>query len=275
MAAGTPTPGYREVSPAPPLSTFVRRVWSLALPAASAPERIVPDGCCEIVLTLDGHVVGGAPGNPLHRRPDAILVGQMSRVTMVQPLGPARLIGIRLHPWAAAEFLELAAGDLRDRIVDLRLASGRLHALFSPLVDHGPQPVPAVARVLTALEEYVAHRPRPRAVARGAVEMIRSNPRVVVSDVARRLGWSERRLQRVFTTEVGIPPKTFARITRVQHAIHCAESHPERTWASVAAGCGYVDQSHLVRDFGELAGCTPMALRGEPQPMRDRLLLRD
>ncbi len=42
MPAGTPAPSYREVSPPPPLSTFVRRVWSLDLPAAGAPERIVP-----------------------------------------------------------------------------------------------------------------------------------------------------------------------------------------------------------------------------------------
>ena len=88
--------------------------------------------------------------------------------------------------------------------------------------------------------------------------MIRANPAVAVSRLARRLGWSERRLQRTFAAQVGIPPKTLARITRVQHAIRVAETRPQQTWASIAAGCGYVDQPHLIREFGQLRGAHPL-----------------
>jgi AraC-like DNA-binding protein len=271
---GTLPPRYHEASP-PALSAFVRRVWSLDLPAASTPERIVPDGCCEIVFTLDGQVLGSEAGERLNPRPAAILVGQMSRPTLVQAVGAVRLVGIRLHPWAAAEFLGLAAGDFTDQVVDLRLASPALHTLLRPVADRDGDPAVAVTRVIAALSAYAGGRPRPCPAARLAVEMIRGNPAVGVSQLARWLGWSERRLQRTFAAQVGIPPKTLARITRVQHAIRVAEARPQQTWASIAAGCGYVDQPHLVREFGQLAGCTPTALRAEPQPLRDRLLLRD
>jgi AraC-like DNA-binding protein len=39
-----------------------------------------------------------------------------------------------------------------------------------------------------------------------------------------------------------------------------------RTFADVAAECGYYDQAHLAREFGALAGCPPSALLAEELP---------
>lgn len=266
---------FREVSPPAPLSAFVRRVWGLDLPADGSPERIVPDGCCEIVLTLEGQMLGAAPNGEPAVRPRTILVGQMSRATAVQPLGPVRLVGIRLHPWAAAAFLGCSASDATDRVIDLRVASPALHAGLCSATEGVPHLSSAMAGVIAALQAYVARRPRPGSTVEYCVELIRASPELRVRELARRIGWSEHRLQRTFAVEVGIAPKALARITRIQRAIRLAEREPRQTWAGIAARCGYVDQSHLVRDFGELAGCTPTSLRAEPQPLRDRLLFRD
>jgi AraC-like DNA-binding protein len=32
---------------------------------------------------------------------------------------------------------------------------------------------------------------------------------------------------------------------------------PRRRGTETAAGCGYSDQSHFIREFNELAGCSP------------------
>ena len=73
-------------------------------------------------------------------------------------------------------------------------------------------------------------------------------------------GMSRRHLERRFQEVVGLSPKRFARITRFQHALRIFEQGASgQRGAATAAACGYADQAHFIRDFGELAGCSPEA----------------
>lgn len=55
-----------------------------------------------------------------------------------------------------------------------------------------------------------------------------------------------------------VTPKRLALIARFQHALRMLERHDSpRRGADTAAACGYADQSHFIRDFRRLAGCSP------------------
>jgi AraC-like DNA-binding protein len=273
-------PFYFELTPGPPLSAVVRRLWVLDLPAphpSAAPERIVPDGCCEIVLTLLGEVRGLArEGGGWSRRPADVLVGQMSGATTVQPVGAVRLVGIRLHPASLPDLVGFPADDCTDGVFDLADVAPALGARLRDAVGGIDEPRAAIDAIVPALARWIGRRPLAPPIVGRAVELIRAMPPgLTVGTLARELGWSERRLQRAFAAQVGIPPKLLYRITRVQRAILRAEARPGDGWAAVAAYSGYADQPHLVREFVDLAGCLPTSIRSEPAPLRDRLLLRD
>jgi len=78
-----------------------------------------------------------------------------------------------------------------------------------------------------------------------------------VAEVARRAGLSERSLERRFQEELGLPPKTFARIARLQSVLRSIGRDARPEWADVAAECSYFDQPHLIHDFRALTGETP------------------
>lgn len=95
---------------------------------------------------------------------------------------------------------------------------------------------------------------------------------VRVDELADGAAWSRRHLLTRFRTQVGLAPKTAARVLRFQRA--AALLAPEGpgggppptvppTFAEVAAACGYADHSHLVREFHTLAGCTPSQYTAE------------
>ena len=77
-----------------------------------------------------------------------------------------------------------------------------------------------------------------------------------VESLATELGCSRRYLLARFREQVGLGPKTVARLIRFGTVRRRIERAPTR-WADVAYECGYADQSHLARDFRELAGTTP------------------
>ena len=92
----------------------------------------------------------------------------------------------------------------------------------------------------------------------------RSGGTIQAGELARRVGWSPRYLQRRLLAETGLTPKAAARVTRFDRARRILQRQAGApglggggALAGLAAECGYYDQAHLAREFRELAGCPP------------------
>jgi transcriptional regulator GlxA family with amidase domain len=127
----------------------------------------------------------------------------------------------------------------------------------------GPQA--SIAAKLAAAQAALVARlvdraPPDRAIA-AATRWLACHPTGRVEDLARWLDWSERRLHRRFTAEVGYGPKTFQRVVRLQRVLALAgRSHGREPLAGLAAAAGYADQAHMSRELRALAGSSPRAL---------------
>jgi AraC-like DNA-binding protein len=86
-------------------------------------------------------------------------------------------------------------------------------------------------------------------------QLARSGGRASIGALAAELGISRTRLSGRFGTELGLPPKTLARILRFRAVVTGLTSGD--SLAELAQRCGYYDQAHLNRDFREFAGATP------------------
>src|SRR5262245_30757289 len=103
---------YRAVRLGPPLDRWVRCVWwarALELPAERPAERIVPDGCLEIVIHLGDPFARLTDDGGSHVQRPAVLAGQQLRAIRVRPQGRVFLFGIRFEPGAAAACLGSSA----------------------------------------------------------------------------------------------------------------------------------------------------------------------
>lgn len=96
-----------------------------------------------------------------------------------------------------------------------------------------------------------------------------------IGRLAEEIGCSRRYLEKKFGEQIGLSPKTVARVWRLQRAIHLLTRSTDQPMAEVAHACGYSDQAHLNRDFRVLAGCTPTGLLAiRPQLARATALAR-
>ncbi|MGH8882996.1 MAG: helix-turn-helix domain-containing protein, partial [Stackebrandtia sp.] len=80
-----------------------------------------------------------------------------------------------------------------------------------------------------------------------------------IAVLAKRLGVTGRHLGRRFDEQVGLTPKTVARILRYERAVALLRSGSGSV-AQVAAVTGYSDQAHLTREVRGFAGVPPRAL---------------
>lgn len=253
----------------PAVRPFVECVWTITAPSGPrTPERIVPDGCPELIVHL---------GDPFARRfgsrwiaqPRVFFVGTLSRPWLLRPGRRVDTVGIRFRAGEARGVLPVAMAEARDREIPLAgivgLAATR--TLVASLRD-APTPAARFAAAIAWTAKRVAEAPpRTRDVA-PAVAVIRDGGgRQRIEDVAATIGWSRRRLERAFVRELGIRPKVYSRIVRLNAVLATLGEEERRHAVDVALDAGYFDQAHLLRDFRLLAGRTPRSGRAGDGPM--------
>jgi len=239
---------YREHRPHVALAPFVDRLWTRSAAAGPAPpRRILPDGCIDILVDLAG---GG--------RVSAI--GTMTRPLVVDGGVAALQVAVRFRPAGAVPFLGVAADALTDRRVDGDDLDRLGWLRGEPLGEASDvdEAVRALERMLLA---RLAGVPRPDARIAHAVTALAAAEAPSVDAVARALGWSRQHLRRTFIAQVGVGPKEFARVARLQRAVDRLQRGRRGDGARVAADLGYFDQAHMAHDFRALAGVTPAEAR--------------
>jgi AraC-like DNA-binding protein len=104
---------------------------------------------------------------------------------------------------------------------------------------------------------------RPRdPIAAAAARLRSTSGRTRVDHMAASSGFSPRHFSRLFKERVGMPPKTYARVLRLNAAIAAKTANPLMSWAEIAQDFGYFDQAHLDKDFLDLADASPTAFIG-------------
>jgi AraC-like DNA-binding protein len=246
---------YTQYAPSPAVSAIVDCIWILEGEGCGIPEPIIPDGRIEIVFHYGVPFEQRNADGRGERQPTSLVAGQLLAPIGLCHRGRAGVAAIRLRPAAARAVVRCHAAELTGRVVDLEALFGATGTLRERLAL-----APDDRARATLLERWIAgvvHAAPSREVA-GAVAAIASSAgRIELGSVAFRTRLSLRQLERRFLADVGIPPKTYARIVRLQAALRrIAEGE---VLADVAIACGYYDQPHMARDFSQLAEISPAA----------------
>ncbi len=251
--------------PGAELAEHVAFYWYADLPATSGGhdiERVLPHGGMQLVVSLRD-----APMRVFDRddpsrcvaTPSLIVTGPSDCYSLISRGDTAATVGVVFRPGGAVAFTGCPSSELFDLDVDVGVLWGR--TLSDELRNRVMAAETPHAKV-TVLEDVLRRRQRPERAGHPAVgyavqELKRQPASVSVGDVVARIGISHRRFLDHFTAAVGLTPKRFSRVQRFQAVLRGKATHEERTWADLAADCGYADQAHLVRDFRAFAGVAP------------------
>lgn len=250
---------YAEHAPPPDLRRHVQCLWELRDDAPGDDiQPIYPDGRCELLAELGVPLrFHGADGEV---RSDAALAfaAQQRGPIRLQASGPVHCIGVRLAPAAGALVAGARLPGLRDRAPDLNTLDAAFAVDFQAAAQacaagRSPEPMWTLLR-----ERCAAFAPDPL-IERAADRLDGVDGDLRIGALASELGVPLRNLQSRFLAAVGMSPKEYARVRRLQAMLRTLDGDPP-TIADAAAHHGYADQAHATRDVAHWTGTTPAQL---------------
>jgi AraC-like DNA-binding protein len=222
--------------------------------ASGERQSWIEPGQLPVTLIIDFDEVLTAAGRSL---PRAWVAGPTAKPELVELGTRHTTLDVKLTPLGSARLFGIPTREIADRVVGLEdLVGAAGERLFGQLAETRDW-----NHRFRLLDEFLLTRPKgrhqPSPVVEEAwrrLELAGGNLRL--QELAAALQVSRRHLSSLFHEQVGLPPKTAARLLRFTRARTRLQSGPE-SCAGVAAECGYFDQPHLNRDFREFAGTNP------------------
>ena len=252
---------YTERPPIPALAHIVECLWTLeghARDLAGPVQPILPDGRSELIVHF-GDPFERLDQGAADRQPPLVFAGQLTRRLLLQPTGRVAVLGVRFRPDGAAAYLRAPMREFVGQMIDVADAAPVLARAARRVGDAAGTLDRAVSLMQSELASIAQRAIDPR-IAHAVRGIERARGVIVVDRLARSTGTTRRHLERLFLDSVGISPKRLARLTRFQRAVQMLEHDtPGPRGIATAHACGYADQAHFVRDFRELADCTPSA----------------
>lgn len=253
--------GPRLYFPGPALSDFVDYYgyWERA---AGEPHRsrALPRGAAIVVIDVSGraHVdFFSGDGRTRLDVPSAFIAGAGTASYITGIDAAQTVMTVHFKPAGALGFLGAGMGALENACVGLAEVWGRPAVLLHEQLLAAP----SATHRITLVESFLLARRQipdrtPSAEILSVLRSVECDPSVRISQVRAEVGWSARRLSERFRAEVGLGPKAYQRVRRLQGALRRLDGATGRG-ARIAADLGYFDQAHFVRDFREFTGLTP------------------
>jgi AraC-like DNA-binding protein len=210
---------------------------------ADTPTIILPDLSAHLVIhqLADGNIRGS-------------LIGPRTRSLMINRQHRRKTFILRFEATAPARYLPFPVCDLTDRSIPLGDLSSAEAFSFENVRQDSPGKVfknmlgvlQSLERDTSASELIIARR---FLQARSTDDTVRKR--------ARRLGLSERYLQRILRSRTGLSPKMALRILRLRRSLITRQQNRKLSWAGIAHQSGYFDQSHMIDEYQRFLGTSP------------------
>ncbi|MDP4501502.1 helix-turn-helix domain-containing protein [Nonomuraea turcica] len=206
----------------------------------------------------------GAPMEVGGERFTAFTGGLGDRFTVTRVSGPCEGVEVVLTPFGARRLYGLPLRHLTNLTVPV----GDLLGPWADMVVGRLAETPSWRERLALADRLLTARiheepPLGPEVPWAWARLLASGGRLSAASLAESLGWSHRHLVARFQDQIGLPPKTVARVIRFGRAMRML--HSGTPIAQVAAECGFYDQAHMNREFRVLGDTTPGQIYPRPE----------
>lgn len=260
----TSLPGLRmQIPPSPHLAHIIKHFLILESDCSEPINyRLFSDGNPGMVFYLKIPLVQQA-ADKAYIHPSSFVYGQLTQYKNLVSTGKLDILVVVFQPYGLFALSGIASVELNDGLI-------KLNELFKSDAEELEDRVlneTGIRNKIEHIENFVFKKQAacsyPDKTLTGALKLIdNSKGNISVAHLLHALPITEKQLERRFNQYIGIGPKRFAAIVKLQCFLKNLQRHPQDTKiADAAYESGYYDQAHLNNYFKKNIGITPSAYK--------------
>lgn len=189
-----------------------------------------------------------------------ILYGQQLGVTKRFVGKEFLIVQVVFHPGALYRITGIPAAELNNECLDAEAVFSAELRLINEQLFHAAH----YNEMISIAEKFVLQiikktRKDVHPVDEMSKMLIRQNGNISLNKLSGLSCLSPRQFERKFKERTGINPKLLCRIARFDKAFRLKNLYPQMDWLRIAIECEYHDYQHLVKDYKDFTGLTPVA----------------
>jgi AraC-like DNA-binding protein len=250
----------KEYKPCTNLMQFVEGYWEGSFNADATGKislQMIPNGCLELIIHLNDLHCDLNKDDTWSQSPDYMIMGLHTQPYEVQFKNLVKVFAVRFKPEGLYNVFGLPVAMLKDSYEDMSLVLGHKFRDFSHRVKEEKTVVAMIARTESYLLNCLQGNNIDLNYVNRAADLIRKTKGIRIDELPDKVFISQRQLEREFKDKVGISPKHYLRITRINEVLRLLEDNHDMDLTSVAYYCGYFDQAHFINDFKSITGKKP------------------
>lgn len=254
-----------QFGPGKKLAPFIRHYLLLyADQAADVMYRLFSDGQPGIVVPLAKDMLISTNDAPFGEYlPSMFFYGQMSAYRDLKIQGQMAFLVVVLNPFALNLLFGIAAHELNDGIFLPKDLVGAGSVSLQRKLAKSKSLHETIGNVESFLLERFQKSNGLKHDLFTSLELINRHKGLIsMEDLLKGISMSERQLERLYRTQIGISPKKFMNVIRFQYFLKLFEDvSSENKLTAAVYQAGYYDQSHLNNCFKTMTGITPTEYR--------------
>jgi hypothetical protein len=252
---------YQTFRPHPDLDALIKCYWTLEVPVqpVSVKQRILPDGCIEMIFILGDDVKRYTSDIEFILQPRAMILGQITEPFFVEPAGVVNSFAIRFYPYGFANFTTMPIKDLANKETPIKLVFGE--TLASNLQNKILKATATKERI-EIVDDFLLHMLKEKKIVDSILKstidtILATNGSVPINSILKGSLSKRRQLERNFSKQVGLSPKQLGKVMRLQAALKLLLDENPQSLTRIAYESQYYDQAHFIKDFKEFTGINP------------------
>lgn len=221
-------------------------------------QLVIPNGYVEMIIHISDLHCDLLRGDTWGQSPDYTLIGLYTKPYEVHFRDLVNVFGIRFKPEGFYNVFGVPAAEFSEKFENMEDLAGAAFREYCGKLRESP----TASGKLIISEEFLLQNLEKKRLnmdyVNHAAEIIRkANGFLRIEDLAGQVYISIRQLEREFKRKVGISPKRYMRISRLNAVQRQLEQHRKLDFTEITYACGYADQAHFIKDFRSFTGEKP------------------